>query len=295
MDDDRTLGAMVTALAEPRTPPPDALERIAAAASAAQRRQRLTRGAALAAVVIVAAALVVTVPRLAGPGPTSSGGQRPMSVSDRFHGFNLEMYVVFPTDRLLVKGAYVVDGHSGEIGFYNNDGADETYPSLAIHAGDDVDAYGSVSPSCESGWEWPVAVVTSRLEDGRTITERFEPDAASRQAYQKERDWWCSVPAHAAIIISGHGPKRRVHFEIDIDNTTAHSISVVSAHLSYGETSWPRSSVVVSPRGRARLSVQATGYRGGPKPWDRGLLTVDGVPITLQTEGGATISGSGTP
>jgi hypothetical protein len=200
-------------------------------------------------------------------------------VSDRFHGFNLEMYVLFPTDRRLLEGAYVVDGRSGEIGFYNNDGADETYPSLAVHAGDRLAFDGSVSPSCESDWEWPVAVVTSRLEDGRTITERFEPDAPSRETYTKEREWWCSVPAHVAIMISGHGASGQAHFGMDVDNTTSHPITVVSAHLQYGETNWPRSSVTVPPRGRAELSVHATGYHGGPKPWDEGLLTADGVEI----------------
>jgi hypothetical protein len=279
MDDDRLIASMVTALAEPRTPPPDALMRIRAITARSRRRQRVVRVGALVAAAVAIVGAVVTVPRLVDRGPTSADGERPMSVNARFHGFGLETSVVFPTDRFLVRGRYVVDGRSGEIGFYNNDGADQTYNSLAVHGGDSVFLDGSVTPSCESGWGWPIAIVTSRLADGRTVTDEFKPDTASRQAYRAEREWWCSAPAHAAMMISGRGPKGRAHFQMDIDNATSHPITVVSAHLRDGTANWTRSSVVVPPRGRAELSVSATGYFGGPTPWDRGLLTADGVPI----------------
>jgi hypothetical protein len=281
MVDDRTveaIRAMVTALAEPRTPPPDALNRIASSASSAWRRKRMTRGAALAAVVLVTAALLEMVPRLADSGPTSSNSERPVLISARIHGFGVEMTTAFPTDRLLVRGSYLVDGQSSKIDFYNDDtGVDASFESLAVGARDRLSFFGSLYPSCENGWGWPSAMVTSRLPDGRTVIERFEFDSASRQTYRVEREWWCSAPAHAAIMESGHGAKGRASFGMDVDNTTDHPITVVSAHLRYGETNWSRSSVTVPPRGRAQLFVHATGYHGGPKPWNRGLLTANGV------------------
>jgi hypothetical protein len=205
------------------------------------------------AACLVTGGVAVAVPRLTSPEPTASRDGQPMTVSNRFHGFNVEMSVAFTTDRLLVRGQYEVDGRSTRIGFYNNNGSDETYASVRIHAGDSIFLTGSLNPECDGTDALPVAVVTSKLAGGEVVTDHFNVDAQSAQTYEAERAWWCATPAHASIMnFRQGGPTKSAFVTMDLINTTDKPVTVTSGRLRYDRTT---------------------------KPWDRGLLTADEQPI----------------
>jgi hypothetical protein len=287
MDDDRLIGAMVTALAEPRTPPPDALKRIDAAAAAARHRRRVARGATAAVLVaVVVAAVGVVVPRLSQHAePTAPPGSRAIFSDGRSRLFALSFSVRYPAPVRLVHGAFTADGRTYDAvawTAYSADQSDDLSLPLDAKAGETVYVSAHVRPNCAGDAVPPTAVLTLEMGGWATLTDHVEAGSAGTDQYLRQRAKWCEFGARADIVSVAHSPDGTVTYTLDVTNTTIHSVEVVSAAFRHGDAVWPRASVILKPGWTQKLQISATGYhRGDPKPWEVGLVTADGERIRV--------------
>jgi hypothetical protein len=288
MDDDQ-IGSMVALLSEPRTPPPDALDRLESAAVRARRRRRLARGAtAIAVGAGVAAILSQGAPQLGQhAGPTSPPSGVEISSYGAGREFQVSFAVTYPMAVSLVGGTLTADGRTYEVSAYTAASADQTddlTPPVSVKANETLYISAHVRPNCAGEPEPPTAELSLDVGSSATLTGTVEADPATVPSYLRQRAIWCSAPARADVYSTAHSPDRRtVTYTLDVTNTTDHQVEVVSGRFRAGGAVWQRASVTLDPGWTKKLAVTVTDYRrGDPMPWDEDRLVADGVPIAVR-------------
>jgi hypothetical protein len=281
MVDDQMIGSMVTVLAEPRTPLPDALDRIVASASSARRRRSLTHGfAVVAAVGVIAAVAGVVLPRLSDTAqPSSPFGSGNIRVDGHARVLTMEMPITYPTARRVLHGSFVADGREFDGQFYTDYEDDVLVDSLDVQAGDRIYLDAIVRPNCEGEASAPRALISYRLSNGEESMQVVEADAATQSDYLRERAVWCSVPVHANLAEYSRTAEGKITFTLNVTNTTDHQVEVVLAPMEFAGAVWPRATTTLDAGESGTLSVSPRNYHGGPKPWSEGLLRADGEPV----------------
>jgi hypothetical protein len=205
----------------------------------------------------------------------SAGGGR--------YGFVVQMRIEFASGRTVVSGSFHADGRDFRAGFYNDDGPSDDQPPLPMHVdgGDHLLVHAPFSPSCEEGLRAaPVLTVVSLTGDGSQAIDRFT--ATNSPEYVAAARRWCGLAIHGAVLgATLDQSHREASFRVQLFNTTASPVRVVSKPFQNASTHWARASIVVPPRGRSLLTVSVSGPRWSPRPWNLGLLEANGQVIQL--------------
>jgi hypothetical protein len=119
-----------------------------------------------------------------------------------------------------------------------------------------------------------VLVVRSRAFGGKVFVDRFAtaPSAAWDAAVRR----WCSHPLYARVSGATISPHHWAVFRLQLINSTARPIRVVSEAFGSPTTRWLAASVVIPPHETRTLAVRGEGAVREPRPWYAGHLLADG-------------------
>lgn len=208
-------------------------------------------------------------------------------------GFNVEMRVDFPEDRAITSGVFRLgDRTVADVGYYVNDGTDSHWPPpmpLPLDEGVSVTVSASLPVDCTKPAQRPVLVIRSRTDEAPASVDRFV--VSNSGDYAAAVTTWCTMGVQGTVASSSasasadgdtgfHGD---VTVNLQLVNPGSTPVRVTSEAYDAGDSHWNSAAVTVAPRGKARLTITATGaYCGIPDtPWKTGNLRADGRPLRL--------------
>jgi hypothetical protein len=265
-----------------------------------RRRRRWVLGAGLCAAGLVGAsaatALVFQGTRSSDPSPTSNRHQDNRStVTIRTGSYDWGVYigvdVTFGSARGLDDGYFRAGTARYPVQFWTQaTDCDCEYPDpLPAHPGEKVliEATSAIPDCSMEPADSVELVVTSRMPDGTTETDRF--DAVNASAYASAVDQWCAggprvMTGDARVTLDGEAT---VH--LDVTNPGPDPILVQVPEFSADGAHWDAASATVAPRETATLLLHGTGVRQNgrqPVPWEGGRLLVDGSPFPFHDPNG---------
>ena len=201
------------------------------------------------------------------------------------YGVRVGIRVGYSEAREVTGARLVTSDASADVSLYPLDGTDPDPPpeSISLEPGEQVLLEGTLLVPCAGTRETPVFEVSSE-SDGSQQTDRFAP--ADTDGYHRAVATWCDRPLTMHVTRSMVTPAGVYELGVEFINPGADPVTVISARVHEGSSSWKETAVVVPAGGTAHMTIHGQGPPGcaATPPWETGHVRADGQVIRPESD-----------